>query len=326
MSGSTIVEFPQVTEDFISDLKYIPEDNTVIVSSWDGTLSVYKVNQNNGQYTITLNNRYNAKFPILSVGYSHEGIYVGGVEGELAFFDKISETFTLVEGNKATSGIIRIQPYYNDFIAGSWDGSLQVIEHITHTVKSVNQIENAKILSMDCSNEHLVVATTGNKIVIYKLPLSPLNKGTLIDSGLQYQIRDIKLIPDGSGYVIGSIDGRVAVEYFTDASKQFAFRCHRMILKDVQLVYPVNSLHFGQNSDHLFTGGSDGCVSCWTLKNRKKVKQNFSKITDESVVKMVGDDKLLFVASSDDSFKTSAVITDDLDLLPSNVYMIVLDK
>ena len=277
MESTNVLEFPDVSKDYISDLKYIPEINTVIVTSWDGSLSMYKIIPSNGSYNITLDKQYNVGFSILSCCYSQDGIYIGGVQGELTFLNFQTETFQLIDDNKATSGIIRITPYYHDFIAGSWDSTLQVIDHIDHSIKSFKAIEDAKILSMDCTNEHLVVSTTGNKIKLYKLPLNSMNNGTLIDSVLKYQTRDIKLIPDGSGYVIGSIDGRVAVEYFDDPSRQFAFRCHRKKLSDVQFVYPVNSLLFKPSSDILFTGGADGCVSCWSLKGRRKLKQ-YNKI------------------------------------------------
>lgn len=325
MESNTVLKFPNVSTDYISDLKYISEINTVIVSSWDGTLSLYKIIASSGSYRIALERQYNTGFSILSCCYSYEGIYVGGVQGELAFLDFQTETFHTIEDNKATSGIIRIVPYYHDFIVGSWDGTLQIIDHIDHSIKLVKTIENAKILTMDCSDEHLVVSTTGNKIKLYKLPLNDMNDGTLIDSVLKYQIRDIKLLPGGAGYVIGSIDGRVAVEYFNDPTKQFAFRCHRKKLTDVQFVFPVNSLLFKPNSNILFTGGADGCVSCWSLEDRRKVRQ-FNKIDEKSVVKMAGGDRVLFVATSDDSFKTNAIITDGIELQPSSIYLVVLDN
>ncbi|CAL9737762.1 cell cycle arrest protein Bub3p [Monosporozyma servazzii] len=325
MESNTVLKFPNVSKDYISDLKYISEISTVIVSSWDGTLSLYKIIPVSGSYKISLDKQFNVGFSILSCCYSREGIYIGGVQGELTFLDFQAQVFQPIEDNKATSGIIRIIPYYNNFIVGSWDGTLQVIDHVDHSIKLVKIIENAKILTMDSSDEHLVVSTTGNKIKLYKLPLNDMNDGSLIDSVLKYQIRDIKILPDGSGYVIGSIDGRVAVEYFNDPSKQFAFRCHRKKLTDVQFVFPVNSLLFRPNSNTLFTGGADGCVSCWSLTDRRKVRQ-FNKIDEKSVVKMAGGDRVLFVATSDDSFKTNAIITDDIELQPSSIYLVVLDN
>lgn len=324
MNQNNIISFPEVSNDYISNVEYVPEEGIVLITSWDGTLSRYEINQNESNYNISLIEKVDTGFSILSSCHSPEGVYLGGVEGELVFYDTQNKMFQNVDNNVAKSGIIRINRYYDEFIAGSWDGTLQVIDHATNGVVLHKTINDAKILSMDCTAEHLAVSLTGNKTKIYKLPLDDMNNGTLVDSVLKYQTRDIKVIPDGSGYVIGSIDGRVAVEYFNDPSRQFAFRCHRKKLTDVQFVFPVNSLFFKPNGDILFTGGADGCVSCWSLKDRKKIKQ-YNKVDSQSVVKMAGDDKLLIVATSDDSFKTNAIITQDIDLKPSHAYLVVLD-
>ncbi|KAK5779142.1 Bub3p PWA37_003994 [Arxiozyma heterogenica] len=325
MSKYVIEEFPNVTKDFISDLKYIPENNIVLVSSWDGTLSVYEIIIKDDSYKITLNKKIDTGFSILSCCYGNNGVYLGGVHGELYFLNLKTQDLAEIKNNRAKSGIVRIIPYYDDYIAGSWDGYLQIIDHHLQDIKLFKTIENGKILTMDCTNEHLVVCLTGNKIKLFKAPITQMNEGILVDSVLKYQTRDIKLIPDGSGYVIGSIDGRVAVEYFDNPSDQFAFRCHRMKLSDVQFVFPVNTLLFKPNTDILFTGGSDGCVSCWSLRDRRKLKQ-YNKLDENSVVKMAGGESFLLVATSDDSFKTNAIISSDFEPQPSNVYLIVLNQ
>ena len=325
MNKNIVIEFPDVTKDFISDLKYISEIDTVLVSSWDGVLSVYKITLRDGFYKVTLDKKIDTGFPILSCCYGKNGVYLGGVHGELYFLDLETQNLTIIKNNRAKSGIIRIISYYDDYIAGSWDGYLQIIDPHLNEIKLCKTVENCKILTIDCTNEHLVVCMTGNKIKLFKAPITKMNEGILVDSVLKYKTRDIKLIPDGSGYVIGSIDGRVAVEYFDNPSDQFAFRCHRMKLSDVQIVFPVNTLLFRPNTDILFTGGADGCVSCWSLKDRRKLKQ-YNKLDDNSVVKMAGGKSFLVVATSDDSFKTNAIINNDLELQPSHVYLIVLNQ
>lgn len=47
---------------------------------------------------------------------------------------------------------------------------------------------------------------------------------------------------------MGSIEGRIAVEFFDQAqasqSRKYAFKCHRQIQGDTDKVYPVNSLAY----------------------------------------------------------------------------------
>ena len=51
-----------------------------------------------------------------------------------------------------------------------------------------------------------------------------------------------------TGYVLSSIEGRVAVEYFDPSpevqKKKYAFKCHRIKEEGMELIYPVNAISF----------------------------------------------------------------------------------
>ena len=51
-----------------------------------------------------------------------------------------------------------------------------------------------------------------------------------------------------AGYATGSVEGRIAVEYFDPSpqaqEKKYAFKCHRQTIEDVDHVWPVNALAF----------------------------------------------------------------------------------
>ena len=59
------------------------------------------------------------------------------------------------------------------------------------------------------------------------------------------QTRCLRCLPDGRGYVVASVEGRVAVDYFDDAesaSKKYAFKCHRRTEGGKETVFPVNAI------------------------------------------------------------------------------------
>ena len=66
------------------------------------------------------------------------------------------------------------------------------------------------------------------------------------------------------GYLVGSVEGRVAVNHVEDANsgKNFTFKCHR----EGNDVYAVNAMTFHPSTGTFVTAGSDGaynfCVSC----------------------------------------------------------------
>lgn len=331
------IELPNVPKDYVSDIKYIEQYSLAIVAAWDGSLSLYKLNKDdNGRLIMNVVNKYYQEDAILcccpvisstEMGENEMFLYLGTVQGEVLKFNLQTEQFTTIS-NKATLGVIKIYKINNSnlIVAGSWDGSLQLIDVVMDQIHSIKHLPEVKILTMDCDDLHLIIATTNSKIFKFTLPLdfnddSESNE-TILDSGLNYQIRDIKLLPKSVGFTICSIDGRVAVEYFESNEKTFAFRCHRLNLTDVQFVFPVNTLEFQGDSSILFTGGSDGCISCWNLNQRKKIKQ-VNKIDSNSVVKIVYISNVgLLVATSDDSFKTNQSIEDPIELQQSHVYII----
>jgi cell cycle arrest protein BUB3 len=51
-----------------------------------------------------------------------------------------------------------------------------------------------------------------------------------------------------SGWASGSIEGRIAVEYFdpdpATQAKKYAFRAHRQTVDGVEQVYPINALAY----------------------------------------------------------------------------------
>ncbi|CDH16232.1 related to Cell cycle arrest protein BUB3 [Zygosaccharomyces bailii ISA1307] len=317
------IEVDKVASDYLSDVVILSELSQLAVTAWDGSLSIYDYSDKKVQLNTTLRHQ----FPLLccvACGDRGEHIYCGGVQGEVLLANRASSKFQVVRNNTATLGVTSMCCYRNTVICGSWDGLLQVVDRESNEIVFKMQL-NDKILSMDSNNERLVVATARNKVFWWSLPFGKDSSfGNEVESGLKFQTRRIKLTPQGDGYVSSSLDGRVAVQYFQDEQRKFAFRCHRMNLADTNFVFPVNGLAFLPNSTVLYTGGADGCVLCWNLATRKKVDQ-LPKFNENSVVQLACNNEILCVATSDDSFKTCAVVNEDTELQPSRLYVVFLN-
>ncbi|CCC67274.1 hypothetical protein NCAS_0A07160 [Naumovozyma castellii] len=321
------VEVQNGPSEYISDIVLIDEKSQFLVTAWDGSLSQFEYNPNLKE--VRLIKKVVHEYALLCCCYAFVlgklRVYVGTVQGEIFLVDFENSDFKPVLGNSTQLGVSKMVNVGNyTFIASSWDGILQEIDMQDNAVIRTTKLENnTKVLAMDCVNNLLILALTGKKIRWLNLPLNNNDRGevTEVETGLKYQVRDIKLTLEGDGYVTSSIDGRVAVEYFEDDSRNFAFRCHRMNLVDMQFVFPVNSLAFSPASHLLFTGGSDGCVSLWNLETHKKIKQ-FPKFNENSVVKLACNEDILVVGTSDDSFKTNAVVAEPLELQSSRLYVL----
>jgi len=88
----------------------------------------------------------------------------------------------------------------------------------------------------------------------------------------------VSCFPDAKGFAIGSIEGRVAIQYFEekDSGSNFSFRCHRKDppsgSKEPVQVFAVNDIVFHQQQGTFATAGSDGTVTYWDKDARTRLK------------------------------------------------------
>jgi len=72
-------------------------------------------------------------------------------------------------------------------------------------------------------------------------------------------MRCIRCYPNGTGYALSSIEGRVAMEYFDNSeqvqTKKYAFKCHRRSEAGRDVVFPVNAIAFHPIFGTFATGG-----------------------------------------------------------------------
>jgi cell cycle arrest protein BUB3 len=110
-----------------------------------------------------------------------------------------------------------------------------------------------------------VVATSGRRTCFFDAN-NPASMDSMVierESSLKYQTRCVRFFPDGAAIALGSVEGRVAVEFLdelnvpaTGGRKKYAFKCHR----SGDLVYPVNCIEFHPHYGTFATGGCDGSV------------------------------------------------------------------
>lgn len=88
------------------------------------------------------------------------------------------------------------------------------------------------------------------------------------------------------GYALGSIEGRVAIQYVQPVNPKdnFTFKCHRSSGNSgYQDIYAVNDISFHPTHGTLVTVGSDGTFSFWDKDARTKLKS--SETMDQSITK-----------------------------------------
>mmetsp|Transcript_12632 Transcript_12632/g.12714 ORF Transcript_12632/g.12714 Transcript_12632/m.12714 type:complete len:213 (+) Transcript_12632:356-994(+) len=151
----------------------------------------------------------------------------------------------------------------------SWDPRTQ-----SHWVSTTNLPGKAYSLAISENQGYIVLGTNKKEILIFDIRnlQEPIQRK---ESPLKYQTRCIECMPNGLGYAIASIEGRVGLEYFSAApemqARNYAFKCHRKEENGKVLVYPVNTIAFHPVFGTFATGGSDNLVNVWDGEHKKRI-------------------------------------------------------
>ena len=134
-------------------------------------------------------------------------------------------------------------------ISGSWDATIKLWDpkNPGTGATSTAQLPD-RVYAADTVDNRVVVATANRHVWIFDVRnmSQPTEKR---ESSLNYATTCLRCFPKGDGYVTGSIEGRVAADFF-DASaevqknKKYAFKCHREKKDDVETVYAIKALAF----------------------------------------------------------------------------------
>ncbi|KAL1115308.1 hypothetical protein AAG570_007339 [Ranatra chinensis] len=257
--------------DSISSVKFGPSSaQFLLVSSWDCSVSLYDVQAN------TLRTKYTHDRPVLDVCFQDAvHSFSGGLDNTLKMYDFNSNTETVVGTHDNAIRAIEYSTEMNGILTGSWDTFVKMWDPRSSRCVG-SYVQPDKVYTMSLCGEKFVVGTAGRKVYVWDMR----NMGYVLqrrESSLKYQTRCIRCFPNKQGYVLSSIEGRVAVEYLDTGAetqrKKYAFKCHRLKEGGIEKIYPVNAISFHQGYNTFATGGSDGYVNIWDGFNKKRLCQ-----------------------------------------------------
>ncbi|XP_041368804.1 mitotic checkpoint protein BUB3-like isoform X2 [Gigantopelta aegis] len=283
-------------DDGITACKFGPNSSQfLLVSSWDETVRLYDIIADNMRI------KYSHGSPVLDCCfYDPVHSFTGGLDKTLKMYDFNATAETVVGKHEAPIRCVEYCSDENVIVTGSWDSTVKLWDPRAPCC-SGSFAQPDKVYTLAVCGDRLVVGTAGRRVLVWDLR----NMGYVQqkrESSLKYQTRCIRTFPNKQGYVLSSIEGRVAVEYLDPSpevqKKKYAFKCHRIKENGQELIYPVNAIAFHSKYNTFATGGSDGYVNIWDGFNKKRLCQFHRYPTSISSLAFSHDGMVLAIASS----------------------------
>lgn len=108
-------------------------------------------------------------------------------------------------------------------VTGSWDKTVKYWDTRSPTAMATLQL-SYRVNAMDVKHPMLVVATADRQIHVVDIR-KPSQIFKSIPSNLELQTRSVACFPDASGFIVGSIEGRCAIQHIENEDKRCEF-CH----------------------------------------------------------------------------------------------------
>ncbi|KIK03821.1 hypothetical protein K443DRAFT_461558 [Laccaria amethystina LaAM-08-1] len=277
MDDASYTTIPSLPFDTISTIRYSPTDpDQLLVSSWDTTVRFYQIGER-GVKESEAKAKFDHRAPVLACCFSDATHgYSGGLDTSVRELDLSTERMTNLGTHNDSISSMSFSQANNVLITGSWDRTIRFWDPRAQTHQQSSHETPERVYTLDLVNHTLVVAMASRLFHIYdvrKMDIPAQQR----ESSLKYMTRSLACMPDGQGYATASVEGRIAVEYFDPSpaaqEKRYAFKCHRQTINDVDHVWPVNALAFHPTYNTFASAGSDGTVSIWDHKVKKRLRQ-----------------------------------------------------
>ncbi|KAI3917793.1 hypothetical protein MKW92_031730 [Papaver armeniacum] len=279
-------ELTNPPKDGVSNLRFSNHSDNLLVSSWDKSVKLYDANAN------VLKGEFMHGGPVLDCCFHDDssGFSAGGDNTVRRFvFDSGKED--ILGKHDAPVRCVEYSYAAGQVITGSWDKMLKCWDPRGASGQERTLVgmypQPERVYSISLVGNRLVVATAGRHVN---------------ESSLKYQTRCVRCYPNGTGFALSSVEGRVAMEFFdlseAGQAKKYAFKCHRKSEAGRDTVYPVNAIAFHPIYGTFATGGCDGFVNVWDGNNKKRLYQYSKYPTSIAALSFSKDGRLLAVASS----------------------------
>ncbi|KUJ15671.1 WD40 repeat-like protein [Mollisia scopiformis] len=263
-------------EDSVSDINFSTQTQHLAVASWDKKVRIYEIAESGGSTGVAA---FDHEAPVLSCHWSPDGKKVVGAGADKAarVMDMTTQQTSQVAAHDQP---IRVARFFTPvaggdamLVTGSWDKTIKYWDLRQQSAAATVQCQE-RVYTLDVKKNLLVVGTADRYINVINLS-DPTKFYKTLQSPLKWQTRVVSCFTDATGFAVGSIEGRCAIQYVEekDASSNFSFKCHRdPPQNNMTNVYSVNAISYHPQHGTFSTAGSDGTFHFWDGVAKHRLK------------------------------------------------------
>ncbi|KAK8659304.1 hypothetical protein V6N13_029510 [Hibiscus sabdariffa] len=267
MNGSCL-EFKNPIRDAISRIRFAPQSNNLLISSWDSSLRLHAVDCSQ----LRLEASFEAA--LLDCCFQEETVaFSAGSDGSITRYDLESGISNKIGNHDDIATCVEYSTETRQVFTAGFDKKIIAWDVFGAKPQVFLKNLDADVESMSLSGFELIVAV-GSSVDIYDLRNLDQSVRTN-ESCMDVTIRCVSSIPYSKGYAVGSIDGRVNLEISYPSGSNntgYMFRCYPRSRDGRNHVVPVNDIAFNPLISGVFvTGDNAGYVTAWDAKSRRRL-------------------------------------------------------
>ncbi|OEL25677.1 Mitotic checkpoint protein BUB3.3 [Dichanthelium oligosanthes] len=252
----------------VSRVRFAPTSNNLLVSSWDSGLRLYDADAN------TLRFKAESEAALLDCCFEDESAaFACCSDGSVRRYDFPSGSHDTVGLHEDVVACTEYSQMTGQIVTGSLDKKLQLWDTKIGSVNPSGTITfGSDVASLSLCSIYISVAVARNVYFYDMRNLSGPVKAEFCP--MEYHIRCLQASPKWNGYVAGSVDGVVALNYLdgvTDGDMGYAFRCYPNSRNGRSNLVPINCVAIHPRKKTFFTGDDGGYAIAWDAQLKKKL-------------------------------------------------------
>ncbi|KRX22245.1 Mitotic checkpoint protein BUB3 [Trichinella nelsoni] len=197
--------------DGITSVHFAPNSSKhLLVSSWDCSVRLYELSSASTNFVLSSYNHNAAVLDCLFIDANR--CCSCGLDKFVKFYDFENHCEAILGAHEMPVRCLSYNQNHGLVVSGSWDKTIKIWDYrVGRCIGCYNQPE--RVYTMDVCGDRLIVGTAMRKVWLWNFRNFSVGPEQQRESSLKYQTRCIKSFPDTEGFVMSSIEGRIAVEF-----------------------------------------------------------------------------------------------------------------